>query len=118
MLCRPVQQHSASFIAHTQASTGAELPRFVKDELDALLECGILAQGFLGLRCGECGHDRLLSFSRNPRGFGPSCGAPRMSQTAARPMNHVIAHVPVRQRVGPRGGPDGRDFAHRGIACA
>ena len=40
-------QHVASFIAHTQASTRAALPRFVKDEFDAFLECGILAHGFL-----------------------------------------------------------------------
>lgn len=40
-LYRLVQQHAASFIAHTEASTGAELPRFVKDEFDAFLECGM-----------------------------------------------------------------------------
>ncbi len=28
---------------------------------DAFLECGILAHGFLRLRCGECGHDKLLA---------------------------------------------------------
>jgi hypothetical protein len=33
-----VQQHGASFIAYTEASTGAELPRFIKDEFDAFLE--------------------------------------------------------------------------------
>jgi len=36
------QQHLASFIARTEARTGAELRRFVKGEFDALLECGIL----------------------------------------------------------------------------
>ena len=36
-LHRLVQQHAASFNAHTQASTGAELPRFIKDEFDAFL---------------------------------------------------------------------------------
>jgi hypothetical protein len=43
-LYRLVQQHAASFIAHTEASTGSELPRFVKDEFDAFRECGILAR--------------------------------------------------------------------------
>lgn len=52
-LYRLVQQHAASFIAHTEASTDAELPRFIKDEFDAFLECGILAHGFLRLRCGS-----------------------------------------------------------------
>jgi hypothetical protein len=31
-LARLVQQHAASFIAHTEASTGTELPRFIKAE--------------------------------------------------------------------------------------
>jgi hypothetical protein len=89
-LYRLVQQHAASFVAHTEASTGAELPRFIKDEFDAFLECGILAHGFLRLRCGECGHDKLLAFSCKRRGFCPSCGARRMSQTAAHLVDHVI----------------------------
>jgi hypothetical protein len=96
-LYRLVQQHAASFIAHTEASTGAELPRFIKDEFDAFLECGILAHGLLRLRCGECGHDKLLAFSCKRRGFYPSCGAHRMSQIAAHLVDHVIPHVPVRQ---------------------
>ncbi|NUZ05903.1 transposase [Piscinibacter koreensis] len=94
-----MQQHAASFIAHAEASTGSELPRFIKDEFDAFLECGILAHGFLRLRCGECGHDRLLAFSCKRRGFCPSCGARRMSQTAAHLVDRVIPHVPVRQWV-------------------
>ena len=98
-LYRLVQQHVASFIAHTEASTGSELPGFIKDEFDALLECGILAHGLLRLRCGECGHDKLLAFSCKRRAFCPSCGARRMSQTAAHLVDHVIPHVPVRQWV-------------------
>jgi hypothetical protein len=30
-------------MAQIEASAGAELPRFIKDEFDAFLECGILA---------------------------------------------------------------------------
>ena len=80
-LYRVGQQHAGSFIAHTEASTGAELPRFIKDEFDAFLECGILAHGFLRLRCGECGHDKLLSFSCKRRGFCPSCGSRQRGAT-------------------------------------
>ena len=54
-LYRLVQQHAASFIAQTEANTGSELPRFIKDEFDAFLECGILAHAFLTARGGECG---------------------------------------------------------------
>ena len=94
-----MQQHAATFIAETEAATGADLPQFVKDEFDAFLEFGILAHGFLRLRCGDCGHDKLVAYSCKRRGFCPSCGARRpahMAQTAARLVDHVIPHVPVR----------------------
>ena len=94
-----VQQHAETFFAQTEAATGASLPQFVRDEFDAFLECGILAHGFLRLRCGDCGHDKLVAFSCKRRGFCPSCGARRMSQTAAHLVEHVIPHVPVRQWV-------------------
>ncbi|MBK7060170.1 MAG: transposase zinc-binding domain-containing protein [Rubrivivax sp.] len=83
----------------TEFAAGADLPQFVKDEFDAFLECGILAHGFLRLRCGDCGHDKLVAFSCKRRGFCPSCGARRMAQTAAHLVDHVIPHVPVRQWV-------------------
>jgi len=51
-LYRLVQQHAAIFIAQTEASIGGELPRFIKDDFDAFLDYGILAHGFLRLRCG------------------------------------------------------------------
>jgi hypothetical protein len=98
-LYRLVQQHAATFFAQAEEAAGADLPQFVKDEFDAFLECGILAHGFLRLRCGDCGHDKLLAFSCKRRGFCPSCGARRMSQTAAHLVDHVIPHVPVRQWV-------------------
>ncbi|MDP1901156.1 MAG: transposase zinc-binding domain-containing protein [Rubrivivax sp.] len=102
-LYRLVQQHAATFIAETEteAAAGADLPQFVKDEFDAFLDCGILAHGFLRLRlrCGDCGHDKLVAFSCKRRGICPSCGARRMAQTAAHLVDHVIPHVPVRQWV-------------------
>ena len=93
-LYRLVQHHAASFIAHTDA----ELPQFIKDEFEAFLECGILAPASPRVRCGECGHDKLLAFSCKRRGFCPSCGARRMSLTAAHLVDRVIPHVPVRLR--------------------
>ena len=72
----------------TEAAAGASLPSFIKDEFDAFLDCGILAHGFLRLRCGDCGHDTLVAFSCKRRGFCPSCGARRMAQTAARRVEH------------------------------
>ena len=98
-LYRLVQQHAATFFAQVEAGTGAGLPKFVRDEFDAFLECGILAHGFLRLRCPDCAHDKLVAFSCKRRGFCPSCGARRMSETAAHLVDHVIPEVPVRQWV-------------------
>jgi hypothetical protein len=53
----------------------------------------------LRLRCGDCGHDKLVAFSCKRRWFCLSCGARRMAQTAAHLEDHVIPRVPVRQRV-------------------
>ena len=54
-LYRLVQQHAATFFAQTEDAAGADLPQFVKDEFEPFLACGILAHGFLRLRCGNCG---------------------------------------------------------------
>ena len=98
-LYRLVQQHVASFFTQVEEATGTGLPKFVKDEFDAFLECGILAHGFLRLRCADCAHDKLVAFSCKRRGFCPSCGARRMAETAAHLVDHVIPEVPVRQWV-------------------
>ena len=82
-LYRLVQQNAATFFAQAEAEVGAGLPQFVKDEIDAFLERGILAHGFLRLRYGDCCHDKLVAFSCKRSGFCPSCGARRMAQTAA-----------------------------------
>ena len=94
-----VQQHAATFFVWAEDAAGADLPQFVKEEFDAFLECGILAHGFLRLRCENCGHDKLLAFSCKRRGFCPWCGARRMSQTAAQLTDHVSPRLPVGQWV-------------------
>ena len=68
----------------------------MKDEFDAFLECGILAHGFLRLRCGDCGHDKLVAFACKRRGFCPSCLARRMSDTALHLERSVLPEVPIR----------------------
>ncbi len=98
-LYQVVQEHIETFFAQVEQETGAGLPRFVKDEFEAFLECGILAHGFLRLRCGGCAQDTLVAFSCKRRGFCPACGARRMAETAAHLVDHVIPRVPVRQWV-------------------
>ena len=83
ILYQLVQENLESFLAQVEAERGSGLPEFVKDEFDAFLACGILAHGFLRLRCSECGHEKLVAFSCKRRGFCPSCGARRMAETAA-----------------------------------
>ena len=50
-------------------------------------------------RCENCGHDKLRAFSCKRRGFCPSFGARRMSQTAAQLTDHVFHRLPVGQWV-------------------
>ena len=94
-----VQEQLETFLAQVEAKTGAGLPEFVKDEFEAYLECGILAHGFLRVRCADCAHEKLVAFSCKRRGFCPSCGARRMAESAAHLVDHVIPGVPVRQWV-------------------
>jgi Transposase zinc-binding domain len=72
---RLVQENLETFLAQVEAERGSGLPEFVKAEFDAFLACGILAHGFLCLRCADCGHEKLVAFSCKRRGFCPSCGA-------------------------------------------
>jgi hypothetical protein len=99
VLYQLVQEHLETFLAQVELETGAGLPEFVKEEFDAFLDCGILARGFVRLRCADCAHEKLVAFSCKRRGFCPSCGARRMAETAANLVDHVIPRVPVRQWV-------------------
>jgi hypothetical protein len=94
-----VQENVETFFAQVEAETGAGLPDFVKDEFGAFLDGGILANGFLRLRCEDCAHKKRVAFSCQRRGFCPACGARRMAETAAHLVDHVIPRVPVRQWV-------------------
>src|SRR5215831_14283586 len=90
ILYQLVQENLESFLAQVEAERGSGLPEFVKAEFDAFIACGILAHGFLRLRCSECGHEKLVAFSCKRRGFCPSCGARRMAETAAHLVDCVI----------------------------
>ena len=80
-------------------SHGAGLPSFVTEEFEAFLACGILAHGFLRLRCNGCTEEKLVAFSCKRRGICPSCGTRRMAEAAAHLVGCVIPNVPVRQWV-------------------
>jgi hypothetical protein len=46
VLYQLVQEHAQTFFAQVERETGAGLPEFVKEEFDAFLQCGILANGY------------------------------------------------------------------------
>src|SRR5438034_11475744 len=71
----------------------------VEREMRAYLSCGILACGFLRLKCESCGKDRLLPLSCKGRSVCPSCCGRRMVDTAAHLVDRVFPRVPVRQWV-------------------
>ena len=54
-LYQVIQDHVETFLAQVEQETGTGLPRFVKDEFEAFLECGILGIiqniGLLALSC-------------------------------------------------------------------
>ena len=64
--------------------------------LNALM---MLAHGFARAGFAACGHDFLIAYSCKCRGVCPSCTPGRMVETAAHLADHVIAGLPVRQRV-------------------
>ena len=98
LLHRTIREQLEGFLARS-AERGHPVPRFVEQELRAFLRCGVLAHGFLRLRCDDCGCDRLLPFSCKRRGFCPSCGGRRMADTAAHLADRVLPEVPIRQWV-------------------
>jgi ribosomal protein S27E len=69
----------------------------VQREFDDYLECARLKHGFLRVRCEDCHHERLVAFSCKRRGICPTCGARRMAESAALPVDDVLPHQPVRQ---------------------
>gem|GEM_PF-5333600 len=62
-LYRLVQDQAETFFAQVEAETAHGLPDYVKTEFNAFLDCGILANGFLRLQCGDCHHEKIVAFS-------------------------------------------------------
>jgi hypothetical protein len=94
------REHLATFLAETRDADSGGLPRHVVRELEAFVACGVLAHGFVRVRCPACRAERLVGFSCKGRGFCPSCAGRRMSQAAAHLVDHVLPPgVPLRQWV-------------------
>ena len=93
-----LQEHLATFVAERDAE-GRPLPKYVADEFDAYLRCGILAHGFIRLVCESCSHEMVVAFSCKKCGFCPSCCAKRMAEAATHLTEHVLPMAPYRQFV-------------------
>ena len=98
LLYQLVDEYYPSFKAHL-AAQGEALPGYVDQEFEAYLKCGRLVHGFLRVRCDSCHAEHLVAFSCKKRGFGPSCGARRMAESAALLVDEVFPEQPVRQWV-------------------
>ena len=96
-----MRENVETFLASARARSehGFGVPRFVEDELRGFLRCGVLAHGFVRVRCDACGDDLLLAFSCKARAVCPSCTSRRASDCAAHLVDEVLPNVPVRQWV-------------------
>ena len=98
LLYQLVERHYAEFVA-TREAAGRPLPRYVQEEFEAYLKCGRFEHGFLRVRCENCRAEKLVAFSCKRRGFCPSCGARRMTESAALLADEVLPSKPLRQWV-------------------
>ena len=97
-LYQTVSAYWTQFLERAQEQGG--LPDFVKREVEAYLDCGILEKGHVIARCRSCGFERTVPFSCKKRGFCPSCMGRRMNDTAAHLVDRVLPlDTPIRQWV-------------------
>ncbi|HEY4055208.1 MAG TPA: transposase [Kofleriaceae bacterium] len=96
-----VRENVETFLARCRERSehGFGVPRFVDDELRGFLRCGVLAYGFVRVRCGTCGDELLVGFSCKGRAVCPSCSGRRASECATRLVDAVLPAAPVRQWV-------------------
>jgi len=111
VLYRVLAQHFERFVQvydERFAPTHGPLSRGAQEAVYRYLDCGIFANGFARVRCGECGHDFFVAFSCKLRCICPSCHTKReliWSQWAAEelledvPHRQVVFTIPKRLRV-------------------
>ncbi len=65
ILHRLIRGHLRSFLAmaETRSPEGNGLPKYVRNAFFRFLGCGVLANGFVRVRCPGCGHDSVVGFS-------------------------------------------------------
>ncbi|MGK2944322.1 MAG: IS91 family transposase, partial [Desulfuromonadales bacterium] len=71
----------------------------VDDVVRDYLKCGDLREGFARVRCPDCCHEYLLSFSCKGRWFCPSCHAKKVLQFGDLLSSNILSSIPHRQYV-------------------
>jgi len=98
ILYQVVAEHMETLFAEAEAASpdGVGYPAYVRREFERFLSCGLWSEGFARVRCGSCGHERLLPFSCKSRALCPSCIGRRMADGAAHLVDHVLPRAPYR----------------------
>lgn len=99
VLYKIVQENLEAFLRLVHQEYDRPLPDFVEKEFRDYLKCGILAHGILRSKCESCRNEHLIAFSCKRRGFCPSCGGRRMSESAIHLVDEVLPIKPIRQWV-------------------
>jgi len=101
VLHRVVRECLPSFLAEARERSehGFGLPRFVEEEFSRYIDCGVIARGFMRVRCGACGDEIFVGFSCKRRGVCPSCTSRRALDAAAHLVSAVLPVAPMRQWV-------------------
>jgi hypothetical protein len=98
LLYQTVAGHLETFKAEREIE-GRTVPKYIAEEFENYLRCGILSYGFGRVQCPQCQHEKLVAFSCKGRGFCPSCGARRMAEASIYLTDELVPLVPVRQFV-------------------
>lgn len=94
MLYQTVGERWPAFRERMEESGG--LPKFIVQEFEEYLKCGILEEGCLHLVCRGCGYSEVVALSCRKRGFCPSCLGRRMADTAVHLEERVLPEERVR----------------------
>jgi hypothetical protein len=88
-------------VNHTQRHEKSHgfLRPIINEVVDKFLECGDLSKGFARIRCDDCAHEMLLSFSCKCRWFCPSCHQKKVQIFGEFVCEEVAFAVPHRQYV-------------------
>ncbi len=90
ILYQTLAGHLAIFIDEREREL-CPLPKYVREELEAYLRCGIHHYGFLRVRCpkGDCGFEHAVPFSCKKRAFCSSCFAKRAAEIEEHRKRHT-----------------------------